>query len=73
MYQSCITFGVYGEYVVPLLRKLKGQVSARLLSVEERNAIINRVGASDPLIEILARNLCNNRIKKKMADIKSLE
>jgi hypothetical protein len=72
MYHSCITFGVYGEYVVSLLRKLKGQVSARLLSVEERNAI-NRVGASDPLIEILAHNLCNNRIKKKMADIKSLE
>jgi hypothetical protein len=73
MYQSCITLSVYGDHVVPLLRKLECQVSARLLSVEERKTIINRVRASDPLIEVLAHNLYHNRIKKKIVDIKSLE
>jgi hypothetical protein len=73
MYQACIALGVYDDYAVPLLRKLKSQVSTRLLTIEERNTIINRVRASNPLIEVLAHNLCHNRIKKKIDDIKDFE
>jgi hypothetical protein len=73
MYQACIALGIHNDYVLPLLRKLKDEVSARLLTVDERNTIINRVRATDPLMKHLAHNLCYRRINKKIDDIKGFE
>lgn len=73
LYQACLSLGVYYVHVKPLLDGLRADISARSLSFEEMNTIINRVPASDPLIEHLANDLCHRRIKKQIHNIVAFE
>jgi hypothetical protein len=55
------------------LNAIRAEVSARLLTVEEMNTIINRIPAFDPLMKHLANDLCHRRFKNEIPDIVAFE
>jgi hypothetical protein len=73
LYQACLSLGIYYAHVKPLLNAIRAEVSARLLTVEEMNTIVNRIPASDPLMKHLANDLCHRRFKKEIPDIVAFE
>ncbi|KAH4962412.1 hypothetical protein HBI26_128010 [Parastagonospora nodorum] len=73
LYQACLSLGIYYVYTKPLLDALRREISARLITEEERNAIVNRTRLPDPLFKHIANDLCHRRIKKEFLDIKAFE
>jgi hypothetical protein len=73
MYQACLSLGIYYAHVKPLLDAIRAEISARPLTFEEMNTIINRIPATDPLIKHLANNLCHRRIKRQIPNIEAFE
>lgn len=71
--QACLSLGIYYIHTKPLLDALRREISARLITEEERNAMINRTSPTDPLFKHLANDLCHRRIKKEVIDIKAFE
>lgn len=73
LYQACLSLGIFHIHTKPLLDTLRAEISARLLSVEERNTIVNRIPPTDPLFKHLANDLCHRRFKKEIPEIADFE
>jgi hypothetical protein len=73
MYQACLSLGIYYVHIKPLLDAIRAEISARPLTFEEMNTIVNRVPTTDPLIMHLANDLCHRRIKKQISNIETFE
>jgi hypothetical protein len=73
LYQACLSLGIYYVHSKPLLNTPRAEISARLLTEEERNTVANRVPPTDPLLKHLANDLCHRRIKKQIPDIMEFE
>ncbi|KAH7082184.1 hypothetical protein FB567DRAFT_401240, partial [Paraphoma chrysanthemicola] len=73
MYQACRELGIHYAHILPLLKALRGKVSARLMTFKELDSIVAHVRSTDALFKHLVNDLCYRRFKKRISDIKSFE
>jgi hypothetical protein len=73
MYQACLALGIDYTHTIPLTRALRAEITARLLTFDEMNAIVECVPATDPLFKHLAHNLWYRRFNREISDILAFE
>jgi len=73
MYQACLAIGIHPNHVVPLRNALLAEITRRLLTFDEMNAIIDCVPVTDPLFKHLTLSLCNRRQEKRISNIATFE
>ena len=73
LYQACLSLGITLHHTKPLLNAMRSEITARLLTTDELDTIVNRVPVTDLLAKHLASDLCHRRFEKEIPNIAAFE